>query len=199
MPQFTYNYVGTTRRLQSVDYPSNQRTIYDYWPAATAGQLGNGDFRLKQIANYGQGTDISTLLSQFEYTYDVVGNIKKWSRKLGANATDQTYTLGYDDADQLTRAALSDDANPNNLLYRYYATFDRAANLVSKQEDGILTKYGPNNLNQIASTGGGGTWLCAVILMKLRAYVSTTFRRSCLLRINLKRSCRSRQERTSLA
>jgi RHS repeat-associated protein len=154
--QFTYNYIGTTGRLQSVDYPNGQRTAYDYWPATTPAQPGNCDFRLKQIANFGQGIEPATLLSRFDYTYDPAGNIATWGRKLGAAATEQTYTFGYDDAEQLTRAILSEGGNPDNLLYRYYAIFDRAGNRLSKQEGNTLTGYSFNNLNQLVSGSSGG-------------------------------------------
>lgn len=159
--QFSYNYVGTTGRLASVDYPNGQRTLYDYWPAVTAGQPGNSDFRLKQIANFGQGTDPATLLSRFDYTYDLAGNIATWGRKLGAAATEQTYTFGYDEADQLTRGILAETANPNSIFYRYYATFDKAGNRLSKQEDNTLTSYTYNNLNQVLTSQGGGNLVVA--------------------------------------
>jgi RHS repeat-associated protein len=88
-----------------------------------------------------------------------MGNIKTWHRKLGADATDQTYNLGYDDADQLTDAVLSEDANPNNVLYQYHARFDYAGNRTSAQENNVLSNYVSNNLNEINSSGGGGTFV----------------------------------------
>lgn len=159
--QFTHNYVGATHRLESIDYPNGQRTLFDYWPSTTPAQPGNGDFRLKQIANFGQGIDSATLLSRFEYTYDPTGNILTWGRRLGAAAVEETYILGYDEVDQLTRAVLSETENPTNSLYRYYAEFDKFGNRLSEQQGDILTGYSFNLLNELTATGGSGIMVVA--------------------------------------
>jgi YD repeat-containing protein len=89
---FTYTYDGVSGRLATVTYPNNQTSTYTYFPAAQ-------EHRLQEILHrYPDGN----VLSQFDYSYDAVGNILTWRQQ--ADVTAVTWEYGYDNADQLIRA-----------------------------------------------------------------------------------------------
>ena len=116
MGTFTYGYVGQTRRLQSVTYPNGQTSSYSY--------LSNtADRRLQTIHHTAPG---GGTLSKFDYTYDVVGNIRTWRHE----RTDQAsfiYDFSYDAADQITAAVKkSTDPTPTILTRQAWAYARRA-------------------------------------------------------------------------
>ncbi len=87
---FTYSYIGVTNRLQTLVYPGGMTANYGYLPNLQ-------DKRLQQVKNQ---TSASVLLSQFDYTYDVEGQIQTWTKNYPGLATAQRYGLSYDHADQ---------------------------------------------------------------------------------------------------
>ena len=73
---FDHIYVGATGRVDTTTYPNGQTTSYSYF--------GNtGDRRLQTIHH--KKPDASTL-SKFDYTYDVVGNIRTWTQQADSAA-----------------------------------------------------------------------------------------------------------------
>ena len=87
---FTYAYVGTTNRLDTVTYPNGQSTAYAYHPV-------QNDRRLQEIHHRLPG---GATLSKFNYTYDSAQHVKLWTQQLGTNPA-KAYDLGYDATDQL--------------------------------------------------------------------------------------------------
>jgi hypothetical protein len=81
---FTYHYVNQTPRLSSVDRPGGQSVVYGYYGNA-------GDNRLSEIRNLGPG---GVQQSKFNYTYDPVGNIRNWTKQVGAGSS-RYYDLKY--------------------------------------------------------------------------------------------------------
>lgn len=145
---FTYGYDGVTGRALSLSYPNGQTSNYLYF-------ANSGDHRLQEIKHLAPG---GGLLSKFNYTYDVVGNIKTWRQEMAPDPA-QVYELGYDLADQLTAATLkSTDPTPVTLKRNGYA-FDPAGNRTVEQEDDAATGASYNNRNQLLSTQPGGTLL----------------------------------------
>ena len=146
---FTYTYVNQTGRLAGASYPNGQTVAYDYYPnvAATSG-TGNGDQRLKQIANSRSGT----LYSRFDYGYKVEGAINAWTKTLGtANPVDMGFT--YDPIDRLTGATYKDGAA---VLAQYGYTYDKADNRATERRNEIVSTGTFNNVNELTALSGGG-------------------------------------------
>jgi len=140
---FGYSYVDTTSRLSEVTYPNNQKTDYSYF--------GNtGDQRLQEINNYVSGMISNTPLSKFDYTYNAVGTIATWAQQADGTSTG-TYTLSYDNADQLTdgEQTLSGTTITSN-KYNY----DPAGNRLAEMTLTGTTASSFNNLNQLLSITG---------------------------------------------
>ena len=140
---FTYGYDGVTRRLASVTYPNGQTSTYAYLDNA-------GDHRLQTIHH--KYPDGSTL-SQFDYTYDAVGNIQTWRQQADTAAV--LWTYGYDSADQLTAAMKASDPG-GAVLQRYAYAYDPAGNRTSEQIDDVVTKATYDSLNRLVSQDAGG-------------------------------------------
>lgn len=125
---FNYKYVddnagvskGVTR-LASINYPNGQVTNFDWYPT-------DEDERLQQIRNLGPG---GNTISQFGYRYDPADQIKQWQQI--QNNSSLCYSLGYDQAGQLTQAQAS-SGNPNpNYLKQWYYGYDPGANRTAVQ------------------------------------------------------------------
>lgn len=146
---FTYTYVNQTGRLAGASYPNGQTVAYDYYPnvAATTG-TGNGDQRLKQIANSRSGT----LYSRFDYGYKVDGAINSWTKTLGTvNPVDMAFS--YDPIDRLTGATYKDGAA---VLEQYGYTYDKADNRTTERRNEIVSTGTFNNVNELTALSGGG-------------------------------------------
>src|SRR6266446_9080754 len=109
------------------------------------------DKRLQQIKNQ---TSASVLLSQFDYTYDVEGQLQTWTKNYPGLVAPQRYDLGYDNADQLLTAPLKKTTN-NALIRQYTYGYDFASNRTSEQVGSSTTTSTPNNVNEITSQSGG--------------------------------------------
>jgi YD repeat-containing protein len=140
-------YEQTTSRLkrqtdakgQHTDYPNNQTSTYNYYPAAA-------DHRLQTIHHKYPG---GATLSKFDYTYDPVGNIVTWRQQADNDAV--LWTYGYDKADQLTSATkYSTDAQPV-VLKRYGYAYDPAGNRTAEQIDDTVTGASHDNMNRLLS------------------------------------------------
>jgi len=145
--QFTYNYVGTTSRLSSLVYPNGQQAAYTYFDNL-------GDKRLKQIKNLGTGAT-PPILSQFDYTYDAVGQILTWTQNYNGAANPQRYEPRYDLASQLVGAALK-NGTTNALIQDYAYAYDLAGNRTQEQIAANVTTSNYNNLNQLTSQAPAG-------------------------------------------
>lgn len=143
-------YVADTTRLHSLTRPNGLVTTFDYFDTL-------GDKRLKQIWNkLGDNT-----VSKFDYEYDVLGRITKWTQKTGLG-TPQIMTLDYDFADQLLNATIAPEGSLPTKDYVY--SYDKAGNRLSEQLDvlspsrvsTVTEAIFNNELNQLSSTSGAG-------------------------------------------
>src|SRR5207302_9402450 len=82
---FTNTYIGVTNRLSKMAYPGGASANYTYFP-------NSGNKRLQQIKNLNSK---NALLSQFDYTYDVDGEILTWTKNYAGLAAPQRFDLGY--------------------------------------------------------------------------------------------------------
>jgi RHS repeat-associated protein len=141
---FANTYVGVTQRLSKMTYPGGASASYTYFP-------NSGDKRLQQIKNLNSK---NALLSQFDYTYDVEGEILTWTKNYAGLAAPQRFDFGYDTADRLTTAPLK-NATTNALIKQYTYGYDSASNRTSELAGAVTTTSTPNNVNQVVSQVGG--------------------------------------------
>lgn len=131
---FNYNYVddqpGASKgdgRLASISYPNGQKTKFDY--------LGvTQDERLLGITNFDPSAKTR---SQFNYAYDPVGEITRWSQQ-NATRSPMRYALDYDRAGQLVGAKASLGGSIKN-ADQYFYTYDPGSNRTSSQSSTIET------------------------------------------------------------
>jgi RHS repeat-associated protein len=142
---FNYAYLNTTNRVDHIDYPNGQKTQYSY--------LSNiGDQRLQQIKNLDSS---NALISQFDYTYNVIGNILTWTQSRSAGTNPHRHDFGYDGADQLLSAIVTDDVT-HAPISQYSYDYDQAGNRTYSQVGSAVTTSTNNNLNQVTSQTAGG-------------------------------------------
>jgi len=144
---FNYVYVAGTGRLDHVDVPNGQKTVFDYFDNV-------GDQRLKQVKNLGIGTT-PPVISQFDYTYNADGEIATWTQNYQGAANAQRLEPRYDAADQLMGALLK-NASTNAVLKTFTYGYDSAGNRTQEQIDASLTTSVHNQLNQLGSQTAGG-------------------------------------------
>ena len=142
---FTYNFVRNTGRLDNVALPNGQTTQYSYFS-------GTSDPRLQTIKN---ATSAASLLSQFDYTYNAVGDILSWTQNNPGLAHPRQYAFGYDAKDELTSASLTDTVTSGVLRAQAFG-YDAASNRTSVQDGNSIATETPNRLNQLTATSGGG-------------------------------------------
>ena len=148
---FGHFYVGETERPDHIDYPNGQKTSFSYFGAS-------GDNRLQTITHLASGTNPTSILSKFDYTYLSDGNISTWQRQFGSDAATK-FTIGYDRVNQLTSATLALAVAPNTVSQRYTYQYDSAGNRSSQQAGNIVNTATSNSANQITGTVGGGKLL----------------------------------------
>lgn len=135
----SYSYDGSSGRMVSETYPNGQATAVSY------GSLLQ-DFTLQQINN----TAGVTPLSLFNYTHNVPkrNRITAWSQQAGSQAP-SLFTLGYDEADQLLSALVTNSgAQVNAFVYSY----DAAGNRLTELANGSTATSSFNALNQLSAT-----------------------------------------------
>ena len=138
---FDYAYVGGTRRLASVTNDNGLKTEYSYLPNLQ-------DQRLSRIRNL--KPDGTTPISVFDYTYDAIGRIETWKQQFDSDAAGaQTWTMGYDNVDQLTSVVVSAGGST---LKTHGWTYDDAGNRLTDTLNGVTTSFGYNSLNQLDDT-----------------------------------------------
>jgi RHS repeat-associated protein len=138
---FVYAYDGASARVADVVYPTGQKSHFDYFSSF-------GDRRLQRITHTGPD---ASLISQFDYGYDPVGNITHWSQELGVLTN--AWSIHYDDADQVSRVEV--DSAGATVTYSY--NYDPAANRVSEDVDGARRSFNYNALNQLTSSSDSAT------------------------------------------
>lgn len=152
--ELRYDY-DTLGRLRSITNSDNIRIVlYDYDLAGRMAlkTLGNGVFttytydtanRLEKLTN---ALANGLILSFFNYGYDNRGRRTTMSTHYG------TWTFGYDDLGQLTNAVLVsiDPQVPNQDLTYFY---DAMGNRLRTVENGVITAYAANSLNQYTQVG----------------------------------------------
>jgi RHS repeat-associated protein len=141
---FTNSYVGVTNRLSKIAYPGAASANYIYFPNAQ-------DKRLQQIKNLNNNNQ---LISQFDYTYYVEGQVRTWTQNNPSLSTPQYFDLAYDDADQLWTAPLK-NVSTGTVITQYTYGYDLASNRTSELVGTVTTTSTPNNVNEITSQTGG--------------------------------------------
>jgi RHS repeat-associated protein len=140
---FTYTYEGASPRLLATAFPNGQATTNSY------GDNSN-DRRLQQITHR-MGT---TPISQFTYGRDVAaGQIETWSQQAGAAAPD-LYTFGYDAADRLISATVT---NSGLLINAFAYTYDAADNRLMEVAGGTTNFATYNALNALSTSSAPGS------------------------------------------
>jgi RHS repeat-associated protein len=136
---FAYDYDNASPRPLKVLYPNGQTSRFTYFNNL-------GDRRLQQIVHQEPN---ASLISSFSYSFNAVGEITNWVQQLGTLT--QTWSIGYDAADQLLSVAESGGDTAN---YNY--GYDAAANLLSETSNSVQRTLSYNGLNQLASTSDLG-------------------------------------------
>ena len=144
---FNYAYLRQTGRPASVGRTGGMTTDYSYF----GGQTSSVDPRLSEISNL--GNDGTTVLSDFTYQYNAVGDITQWVQTQGTNPT-QNASYGYDGSDRLTGVTLATPVTGVPTVTNY--SYDAADNRLSEQRDNLVMQGTFNNLNQLTGLGGGG-------------------------------------------
>ncbi len=142
---FNYTYLNTTSRLDHVDFPNGQKTQYGYFDNL-------GDQRLKQIKNLDPS---DAVISQFDYTYNGVGDILTWTQANSGQTNPRRYDFGYDGTDQLRSANLTDTVT-GAAVNQYAYDYDAAGNRTNTQVGSTITGSTSNNLNQLTGQSSGG-------------------------------------------
>jgi RHS repeat-associated protein len=122
---YTYDTVG---RLAREEKGNGTGTTYDYDAAS----------RIARLTNLGTN---GTILSRFDYTYDLDGNQSSIATLSGNNS------FTYDAIGQLTAASY---ANGRSVAYAY----DAAGNRTVLNDNGTNQLYSANNLNEYSVAGG---------------------------------------------
>jgi RHS repeat-associated protein len=149
---FDYTYVNATSRLDKIDLPNNVDTEFDWWPNTPASG-GNGDQRLKEIKHQ-HVSGSTTPISKFNYDYNKVGQITKWTQQTGT-ADPLAYDFKYDQADQLIEATLKNTVT-FAIVQQYVYGYDKAGNRSSEQIGLAVKNATLNSNNQIASVTNAG-------------------------------------------
>jgi YD repeat-containing protein len=97
----------------------------------------------------------SAVVSQFNYTYNAVGDILTWTQANSGLTDPQQYALGYDNVDQLTSATLTDTVTSATLGQQAF-TYDLNGNTISSGPSGAPTStYGWDAADRLISVTQG--------------------------------------------
>lgn len=110
-------------------------------------------FKLAQIKHETSSGGGSSVISQFDYTWNARQDITTWTRKLGSTAERETkYDLGHDAAHQLVSATLKQVSN-NAVIADQRWGFDGIGNRLGEHDlvSGVRTEYTHNSTNQLVS------------------------------------------------
>jgi RHS repeat-associated protein len=166
---FTFEYDAAGRRTKRTDQDGHvENSTYDslgrldtmtdehgalivHYEYDAAGRLskktlGNGVYTLYVYDTAGEVTRLINLradgsvLSRFDYTYDASG------LQTSMTTLDGTFTYGYDPLGQLTSVKY-----PDGQIVSY--DYDAAGNRIQVDDNGVVTAYVTNNLNEYTSVG----------------------------------------------
>lgn len=139
---FTYAYDGASGRVLTNVCPNNLTIERGYG--------GNLEERELQRITHRVGT---TLVSEFLHGRDhLADRITTWSQQAGAQPPD-LYTFGYDDANQLLSATVT---NAGTLINTFAYAYDSLGNRLSEQVGATNYTATYNALNQISTTTAPG-------------------------------------------
>jgi RHS repeat-associated protein len=130
----------------TLSYPNGQSTVYNYSGVS-------GDERLQEIKNE---TPASAVLSQNDYTYAADNKIATWQQQTDSN-TPLLWTEGYDAADQLTSAVLTNTTISSPAVRSDSYGYDAAGNATTFNVSGVSRSPSYNALNQLTGSTPGGT------------------------------------------
>jgi RHS repeat-associated protein len=140
---FTYNYpTAVSTLLNSITSSAGPSTAFSYLDAVH-------DLRVGEIWHKDSG---SQTISKFDYEYDVLGQITKWTQQAGP-AAPQAYGFGYDPVGQLKSGILKDASQ--TILKSYTYDYDGSGNRTVEAIDSLVTGDTLNNLNQLTTRQGG--------------------------------------------
>jgi RHS repeat-associated protein len=140
---FTYNYPSAVSALlASITATSGPNINFSYLDTAH-------DQRLGEIWHKDSG---SQTISRFDYEYNVLGQITKWTQQVDAAAA-QAYNLNYDRVGQLKGGILKNASG--GILKGYSYDYDPAGNRSTEAIDSLVTGETSNNLNQLITRQGG--------------------------------------------
>ena len=166
---FTFEYDAAGRRTKRTDQDGHvENSTYDalgrldtmtdengalivHYEYDAAGRLskktlGNGVYTLYVYDSAGQVTRLlnlradGSILSRFDYTYDASG------LQSSMTTLDGTYTYGYDPLGQFTSVTY-----PDGHIVSY--DYDAAGNRIQVDDNGVVTSYVTNNLNEYTTVG----------------------------------------------
>jgi RHS repeat-associated protein len=139
---FVYAYDGPSSRLVYRGLPNNQQEELQYG--------GNLLDQTVQRITHRVGV---TPISEFLYSYDLpAGRITTWSQQAGTQPP-LLHDFGYDDADQLLSATVS---NAGTLVNTFSYTYDGTGNRLTEQIGATHYVTSHNALNQISTTTSPG-------------------------------------------
>ena len=135
---FAYSYDGASDRLLSEVFPNGQKAALAYGSVLQ-------DLALQRIT-YQAG---ATPISEFLYTHDVPRDeITSWSQQAGAQ-TPSLFTFGYDAANQLVSAAVT---NSGAQVEAYAYVYDPAGNRLAEHAGPSSYTATYNALNQLSTS-----------------------------------------------
>jgi RHS repeat-associated protein len=140
---FSYSYDGSSFRLLSKTLPNGQTTSAGY------GSLLQ-DLSLQRITHQMGAAP----LSEFTYTHDIpAGLITTWSQQAGT-LPPNIYSFGYDDANQLLSATVT---NSGAMVNTFAYSYDPAANRLTERAGASTYTANYNALNQFSTTTAPGS------------------------------------------
>ena len=150
---YYYDAVGRLDRMTDaealiVDYD------YDAAGRVVRKELGNGVYTTYEFDSAGRLWRLSnlkpdaTVLSRFEYAYDASGRVTSITKTYGIGdpRTSGTEEYGYDTLGQLTRVEY-----PVGRVVEYH--YDAVGNRIEVVDDGVVTPYTTNDMNQYTAVG----------------------------------------------
>jgi YD repeat-containing protein len=158
----TVSYAYTARNQMSSVTSStvSESYTYDFSGNRLTSALGNGANatyqyddrnRLVRLDHQKDGINIA----QFEYVYNSVDNrISRTETVGGTPSVSLTDAYGYDARDQLTEAKYNFDVGTNTQDREVTYVYDAGGNRAGVTENGTVTPYIANNLNQYTAVGG---------------------------------------------
>ena len=123
-----------------IAYPNGQTSHFAY-------SSNLGDRRLQHLTHQKPN---AAVISAFTYAYNPTGEITNWVQQLGA--VTQTWSIGYDPADQLT-TVVQNGTSTNTFGY----TYDAAGNRLTETTNNLQRSFAYNALNELLSSSDVGT------------------------------------------